>query len=562
MKNLVDYADKKKIELVPAVSTLGHAEHFLNCPELEHLAELRGGRDGRFSKFKHVFCPSLKETNEFLEHYLTEVAELFPSDYFHAGFDEAWDIGYCDLCMKRLETETQSDIFAKQIIDIHGILSKKLKKKMIIWDDLFDIYHQAIGKIPRNIILCSWHYDHLVGMPAGHCGGPQTDVFPQYDKLGFKYLFAPASFSVRNVESFSQYALKRNPLGALLTVWEGERSFLFSEYPTIAYAGVLWSGQGGNAPDTELQDNAVREITGCGKKEQVSLIKAILSSREMTLPTKVQAYLRGPLSQGEYERNYFLDIAKAALASYASNALKQMECDVLEDLSIRVELESVFFELRKLITSLYSPEFPHSSRKGLRINIEHAVCRLQSARDKRRQQWDRHRKGIAPCGSDRYLDAVIKMISEAEKDSAKAKALCKVTFPFGTGNTEIFIRYRNNEKWNSIASGTFSQAPFSGFFHFYFPIYSDEIPEAVRIEACGYVGTGISFLAVETDKYRLIPDSIASIEGDVHNPESMIEEGRDWCFFGEGEQCARRKFLNPNLAKMKNSIDLNIALKQ
>ncbi|MCG2661677.1 MAG: family 20 glycosylhydrolase [Kiritimatiellae bacterium] len=313
IKNIVEYAGKKSMEVVPVVPMFGHADLFLDCPELAHLAELRGGITGRFSTYNHVFCPSLKETHEFLDHYITEVSALFPSEYFHAGFDEAWDIGYCDLCKKRLETETQSDIFTKHLLDCHAILSEKLKKKMIIWDDLFDIYPRALDQLPKDIIMCSWHYDKLVGRPAGHCGGPQTDKFAHYDKLGFSYLFAPAAFSIRNVESLSAYALNRRPLGGLLTIWELTRDFLFSDYPTIAYAGAAWSGNSANIPDAELQDNAVRETTGCGKKEQISLIKTILNSRDIMFLDKQQAYLRGPLSNEEYERKYFIDVAKASL---------------------------------------------------------------------------------------------------------------------------------------------------------------------------------------------------------------------------------------------------------
>ena len=154
MRKIVDYAGKQKIDVLPVVSTLGHAEHFLERPELEHLAELRGGKTGKFSKAKTVFCPSLKETYKFLEAYLVEIAQLFPFEYFHAGCDEAFDIGVCDLCKEK----NHGEIFTDHLKKIHEIVVGKLGKKMIVWDDLFECYPAALKEIPRDIIwnrLCN-----------------------------------------------------------------------------------------------------------------------------------------------------------------------------------------------------------------------------------------------------------------------------------------------------------------------------------------------------------------------------------------------------------------------
>ena len=91
IRDIVGYAQKYGIETIPVVSVFGHADLFLEQPENESCAELRGGIRGRFGTYNHVFCPTQPETLNFIERYLTEVAELFPSRYFHVGFDEAWE---------------------------------------------------------------------------------------------------------------------------------------------------------------------------------------------------------------------------------------------------------------------------------------------------------------------------------------------------------------------------------------------------------------------------------------------------------------------------------------
>lgn len=553
IKAVIAYAEERNMETIPVVSLFGHANLFLNCPELAHLAELRGDRKGRFSYAKHVFCPTLQETRDFLESYVTKVSEIFPSGYFHAGFDEAWDIGYCDCCQERLRRETQSDIFLQHLQFCHDLISKKLNKRMMIWDDLFDIYPDALEKTPRDVVLCSWHYDKLVERPAGHCGGPREDHFEMYDRMGFQYLFAPACVSIRNIETFTDYSLRKEPLGALLTVWELERRFLFSEYPAIAYAGLAWSGRNQELSAVELQDYAIREVTQCESDVQVKILKAFLNSQDIELSPSRQTYLRGPLSNEEYDRKLFLDIAVAAFGkpSVASqNGL--LAANVLEDTLIDIEIESIYFQLRELICDLFENAIAPVKLASLEERVENCLQRMIAIRLKRREQWSRHRVGLTSHQLETYLDQAMEMLKSSVDDSKAVKSLLRVRFAAGEANIALALKYIGSDAWNQIVTGSYVSS--SGEVTYLYPLYSEDRPEAIQIEIWGYVGLGVSFVEFESADVRLVPLSVGAVQGYVANPAAVLEDGRDSCYLGEGEQGARLKFRDPQLANEKNSV--------
>ena len=86
IKHIVEFAAARGVEVIPCVATLGHAERFLRHKELEHLAELQGDMKGRFEGTqKLTFCITHPEFYDFITSYLQEVAELFPSKWFHGG---------------------------------------------------------------------------------------------------------------------------------------------------------------------------------------------------------------------------------------------------------------------------------------------------------------------------------------------------------------------------------------------------------------------------------------------------------------------------------------------
>lgn len=125
-------------------------------------------------------------------------------------------------------------------------LCKKLGKRMMMWDDFFE-YFDVIDRLPRDIIMCNWNYSFVGDEPGGHWTNRiKKDWFALYDKFGFEYIFctcAHRASSTVEIDSFTDYAEKHVPFGALMTVWERSDSFYFGSYPCIAYSGLRWSGK-------------------------------------------------------------------------------------------------------------------------------------------------------------------------------------------------------------------------------------------------------------------------------------------------------------------------------
>ena len=69
------------------------------------------------------FCVGNEKTFEFLENVLTEVMELFPSEYIHIGGDEAGKASWptCKLCQARMKKEGLKDVNELQSYLIHRI---------------------------------------------------------------------------------------------------------------------------------------------------------------------------------------------------------------------------------------------------------------------------------------------------------------------------------------------------------------------------------------------------------------------------------------------------------
>lgn len=539
IKTIVEYAGSKGIETIPIVSLLGHAELFLTTPGNERYSELKQDEMGRFSRKKSMFCPSEPAALEFIGQYAAEVAALFPSEYFHAGLDESWNIGYCSKCRARLEKEGQAGIFATHINALHRIIAGKLGKKMMMWDDLFDIYPGALEATPRDVTLCAWHYEPLVEAPRGHCGGPRSDHFALYERLGFRYLFVPAGFSMRNITTFTQYAEKHHPAGALLTLWEASDA---TNEPMIAYAGMLWNPEfeGEATPEAALAATTPLRLS-----EEFAVARYFLNRRFLNLPENPLRYNLGELSEEEFSRSC---VGLAALGMFS----KYRNCgsDTMEEMLIFLEAESFFFELRRLIPQIYDIHQQVDLTKELAAVRE----RVEAINTRRKAIESRLRPDR--MNRSRFYDQIVRMVASISETGPVLNAVLRARYPDSINNFSFFVRVKGMTEYIKIEScpaGVVNGEILAGY-----PFNLDHEPEFLRIESSGYVGYGLKYAKIETGDARYIPAGIAAINGRVAHPEALLQDGADAAFFGDGEQSARIKFNHPIYTEFVNSVTLTL----
>ncbi|WP_298513092.1 family 20 glycosylhydrolase [uncultured Kordia sp.] len=155
IKDVVQYASDLGIRVIPEFDVPGHASALLTAyPEL-------GSKDNytySIERYAGVFDPTLnpikEETYVFLENLFTEIAPLFPDEYFHIGGDENegkhWtENKEIEKFKKKHQLKTNHDLQTFFNIRLEKIL-KKLDKKLMGWDEIMT------PTMPTTAVIHSW----------------------------------------------------------------------------------------------------------------------------------------------------------------------------------------------------------------------------------------------------------------------------------------------------------------------------------------------------------------------------------------------------------------------
>lgn len=153
IKEVVAYAKTRHINIVPEIEMPGHAVAALaSYPELS----CTGGPfevETKWGVFDDIFCPK-EETFGFLEDVLTEVMNLFPSEYIHIGGDEApktrWkECPHCQALIKKEGLKDEHELQSYFIKRIEKFVNSK-GRKIIGWNEIME------GGLAPNAAVMSW----------------------------------------------------------------------------------------------------------------------------------------------------------------------------------------------------------------------------------------------------------------------------------------------------------------------------------------------------------------------------------------------------------------------
>lgn len=171
VKELIDYAQKRHIEIIPEIEFPGHSVEILAaypayaCTSTQPPFHVRC--DWGISN--EVVCGGKDETLQFYKNIFDEIIELFPSKYIHIGGDEApkhyWKT--CDDCQNKIKqlklTGNKEEALQYYLMEKLGEYLKAKGKEFIGWSEM-----AHSGKIPTGAILQDWIGGTDLALKKGH----------------------------------------------------------------------------------------------------------------------------------------------------------------------------------------------------------------------------------------------------------------------------------------------------------------------------------------------------------------------------------------------------------
>ena len=152
IREIVKHAASKHINIIPEIEFPGHSEEVLMAyPELSCSGKPYQNGD---------FCIGNEKSFTFMEDVLTEVIDLFPSEYIHVGGDECPKVRWksCPKCQARIKAEgikgdskhTAEEYLQSYVISRMEKFVESKGRHIIGWDEILE------GGLAPNATVMSW----------------------------------------------------------------------------------------------------------------------------------------------------------------------------------------------------------------------------------------------------------------------------------------------------------------------------------------------------------------------------------------------------------------------
>ncbi len=160
LRDLIQYAAERHINIIPEIDLPGHMQAALACyPQM-------GCTSGPYEVWRRwgvsedVLCAGNEEAMQFAENVLNEVMDLFPSPYIHIGGDECPKVRWekcpkCQAKIKELGIKKDDKFSAEDYLQSY-VMNRMAKvveargRRVIGWDEILE------GNVSETAIIMSW----------------------------------------------------------------------------------------------------------------------------------------------------------------------------------------------------------------------------------------------------------------------------------------------------------------------------------------------------------------------------------------------------------------------
>jgi N-acetyl-beta-hexosaminidase len=263
LKKIVKACKKNGIRIIPQIDFLGHqswAGHIgkllKQYPEFDETPYIKmpekyvwPNDDNLYCK---SYCPLHPDLHKVIFDVMDELCDVLETNTFHAGMDEVFFIGE-DKC-PRCGGRDKAELFAGEVRVLRDHLAQKGRELWIWgdrlldgkttglgqWEASYNNTYRAIDMIPKDVLICDWHYDRpdktaiyfaMKGFRVVTCPwrDPQISITQINDMVAFRQQVTPE--------------MKDRLLGIVETTWSNTARFLrgFYQQPKTPNENTSWN---------------------------------------------------------------------------------------------------------------------------------------------------------------------------------------------------------------------------------------------------------------------------------------------------------------------------------
>jgi hexosaminidase len=281
IRRIVAYARQRHIDVVPCMELYGHLHDLFRIERFADLGIVRHGSE---------FNPENPKVAELLADWIKQLTDLFPSRFFHVGFDETWETA----AVAGLDKAGAARFYLQHFRRISDMVRGR-GRTVMVWSDMFSKYPEYIDQLPPGTIVVPWGYDREVYEPywkpfTEGATPPRmiasgvsiwTQIAPNFDR------------SFDNIDASLAVGRARHATGLINTVWTDSvavlmrpvlpglayggaaswqsdpvnRKIFFSEYAALMYPGPAAEEVAEGLAALDRSENEMARVTNRGPKE-------------------------------------------------------------------------------------------------------------------------------------------------------------------------------------------------------------------------------------------------------------------------------------------------------
>src|SRR5579859_2831674 len=314
IRELVNYAQKYYVTVVPELETYGHLHNVLRYDVYSQLAEVPHGS---------VLTPTQPGSYDLLGKMIAAMAPIFKGPFFHIGADETVELGRGQT--KDLVAEKGlGQVYLDHITKLDEML-KPYHKQTMFWADIAEHFPELLPTLPKDLIAVIWTYGNKDSYderlaPFRNAG---LRIFVSPGITNWRRVYPDFDGAYLNIRNLTRDGQKFGALGMLNTDWKDWGGPLNGmDWPGFVF-GAACAWQPGESSIDEFRDS----YDWAFYRNTDHLFENILDKLADT-----NSMLDGVKLNGTYTSYFWADPFSQAGADYATAA-----GPVLHDMRVEAE---------------------------------------------------------------------------------------------------------------------------------------------------------------------------------------------------------------------------------